>query len=61
MTRQANADEPVTVTLRRGQWMVLLSAASSYEKRVPLEQGDGGACLDTIREALDEHREGAHA
>lgn len=51
-----DADEPITVTLRRGQWKVILSAASVYDRRVPLDQGDGGACLDTIREAIDARR-----
>lgn len=46
--------EPISVTLSRGQWMVLLAAAASYDCRVPLEQGDGGACLDTIRKAIDD-------
>jgi hypothetical protein len=51
MRRDPN--EPITVTLRRGQWMVIHAAASSYNKRVPLEQGDGGECLDVIQAALD--------
>lgn len=46
------SEKSVTVTLRRSQWEVILAAASSYDSRVPTEQGDGGACLDTIRQAL---------
>jgi hypothetical protein len=59
MVDDRDPDEPITVTLRRGQWMVLISAASSYNYRVPLDQGDGGACLDTIREAIDPRRKDA--
>lgn len=33
--------------------MVIVAAASDYDKRVPLDQGDGGACLDVIRAALE--------
>lgn len=51
-------DEPITVTLTRREWVVILAAASSYDTRVPLEQGDGGACLDKIREALSLPDEG---
>jgi hypothetical protein len=48
----ARDDEPISVRLRRGQWTALLEAAQSYERRIPTEQGDGGACLDTIRRAI---------
>lgn len=45
-------DEPITVTLRRREWMVVVAAARDYDRRVPRDQGDGGACLDKIEEAL---------
>ncbi len=51
---QRNMDEPVTVTLPRRSWLVIVRAASDFDARVPLEQGDGGECLDVIRRALDE-------
>ncbi len=44
-------NEEITVTQSRRAWMVVVAAAASYDSRVPLEQGDGGACLDVIREA----------
>lgn len=46
-------DEPITVTLPRRQWEMLHEAASSYDVRIPREQGDGGVCLDAILAALD--------
>jgi hypothetical protein len=49
----ADLDEPISVTLLRREWMVVVSAARDYDVRVPLEQGDGGACLDKIQKALD--------
>jgi len=45
-------DEPITITLKRREWMVILAAARDYHVRVPREQGDGGACLDAIEDAL---------
>lgn len=45
-------NEPISVTLRRGQWMVVLGAAANYDARVPREQGDGGECLQKIADAL---------
>lgn len=49
-------DEFVSVTLPRRKWLVVVAAAASFDRRVPTEQGDGGACLDTIRAALDEEQ-----
>lgn len=45
-------DEPVSVTLPRRTWMVVVGAARDFDVRVPGEQGDGGACLDTIDAAI---------
>lgn len=50
---QSWLDEPITVTLRRREWMVVVGAAREYDVRVPREQGDGGACLDMIEEAVN--------
>jgi hypothetical protein len=52
--REAHLNEPITVTLKRREWMVVVSAARDYNVRVPREQGDGGACLDMIDAALSE-------
>lgn len=52
--RERQLDDPITVTLKRREWLVILGAASDFNARVPLEQGGGGACLDTIRAALKE-------
>lgn len=44
-------DEPVTVTLLRREWMVVVGAARDYDVRVPRDQGDGAACLEKIERA----------
>lgn len=49
---QRPLDELVTVALTRREWMVVVRAAADYNVRVPREQGDGGACLDKICEAI---------
>lgn len=53
MTKNEWLDEPVTVTLKRRDWMVVVDSARSFDVRVPAEQGDGGACLDEIQAAID--------
>lgn len=47
-------DEPITVTLKRREWMTIRDAARDYDVRIPREQGDGGACLDEIERALND-------
>jgi len=43
----------LAIIMSRGQWLVILEAASNYDVRVPREQGDGGACLEIIAEACE--------
>lgn len=45
-------DQEISVTMRRGQWLVILGAAANYDARVPYGQGDGGECLRLIAEAI---------
>lgn len=52
LLRERWLDEPVTVTLPRRTWITVAGAARDFDVRIPYEQGDGGACLDTIWDAV---------
>lgn len=54
--REAWLNEPVAVALPRREWMVIVGAAREFDVRVPREQGDGGACLDTIMAAVQDEK-----